>query len=288
MANIDRFFEALEKEGLYSGRITIAGSEYLFPGNVANHSDPRSASVSTFARVLRCGSLLIILVLVGYVLVNLLIGNGSKPATLPAGNMTGPAPVEVSGQGDEGAETPVETDAGSTSGGRVLAGIAFAPVGSDEYAFSYISQKIFLQKIRSKGSDVRLALNDMIDRVNEEASRISLKALVLTPRSVTNQHLLALWLDGCLDEGQIFLSHKKGAVLVKKINTGFVEFGRISDWDTLSKKGNVFVRIVLIIPGKPLPKKHAFSAVLSPAGFPVPPRAAGTCPRSKKSGGLMS
>jgi hypothetical protein len=156
-----------------------------------------------------------------------------------------PANLAAAEQEREAAEIPKKIDTGVKNEKRVLAGITFSPVNSGEYSFAYISQKIFLHKIKTKSADIRLILNDIIDRVNKEAVKTGSEAFVLTPRFVTKKHLLKLWLDGYLEKGQIFVSIREGAVSVKKTNSGSVKTNKISDWKTLSKNKKIFTRIIL-------------------------------------------
>ncbi|MCK5058935.1 MAG: hypothetical protein KAT34_19975 [Candidatus Aminicenantes bacterium] len=218
MTHIDRFFETLEKEGLYKGRIAVAGKEYSFPAKTESHSNSGKKSYLKLEKLLKYGSIFIILLLTGFVLRNLQV---KKPPVIP------------------------EETAEDLSRERNLAGIEFYPVNSNEYSFSYMSGKIFLHKIRTTGSDIRLIINDLVDRVNKQAKKTRLEAFILTPRHGTNKHHMKLWQDGFLEKGQVFMLRAGEAVLVKETNSDLISIDKIADWERVCEDKTVFTRIML-------------------------------------------
>lgn len=244
MTNIEQFFKALEKEGLYNGRIAVAGEEYRFPGESSGPMVTQKIPAIKYIRLLKFASLFIILVLIGFVFTNLLVQRQpeSKKKHLENINVSGqPAVLEKVSKGPEitGKDSEVKGNE------QELAGVKFYRVNNNEYSFTHISKKIFLYKIKSTGSDIRLIINDIIDIVNKQAKKVKLEALVLTPRFVINEHLVKLWQDGYLGKWQIFMIRKGEARLVKKTNSDLVSIAEISDWETLSKNKKVFTRIIL-------------------------------------------
>ncbi len=338
MAGIETFLKALEEEGLYRGRIVIAGEEYDYPAK--NDTGPAAAAEETAVpeRFLKSAIIGIIVVFVVVVAINVLVeDNGKSGNTIVPGKNSGlqiekkvgesvgltgeegekkaageaeqnlPAagsdrqpeetPARDSGGIAESARPgdPASNETGSTGQDIKPGNIEAEKTGADgnkqkflevsepfskkvltrrrqekkldfgvvggagslefrqvvdkkKYSFRYISSKIYLYRIKRAGSDSRLILNDIIDRVSrsKRAKRKKLKAAVLSALSMQDKKLLELNRAGYLARGQIFISSSGEAVLVNNVFRDFVSINKIPDWEVLVKDKKIFVRIVLV------------------------------------------
>lgn len=240
LTKIETFFETLKNEGLYDARIVIAGKEYHFPGKTDAFRKPSWK----LRRILKYASPLILLVIIGFVLLSVLPDNSrlSKKNTAEITDMPGES--ETNQTGPQTA-APRNENKAVPSQALELAGIRFHAVTNNEYLFKHISEKVFLYKLKSPGSDIRLTLNDTIDKINKQANKIRLEASVLTSRFMINEQLLKLRQGGFLEKWQILATRKGEALLVTNITPDTVSTMEISGWETLSGNKNVFTRIIL-------------------------------------------
>ncbi len=244
MTKIETFFETLKNEGLYDARLVVAGKEYCLPGKTGDSNKALREPQSKLKRILKYAWLLIPPAIIAFVLLSMLpehsrVSKKNDPGIARLTDATGAnrPGQQTAAPGKESKGTPIQT--------WKLAGIRFYEVANNKYFFKYISEKVFLHKLKSPGSDIRLTLNDTIDKINKQANKIKWQASVLTPRFMLNEHLLELWQDDCLAKWQILTIGKGEALLVTNITPDTVSTTAISGWETLSGNKNVFTRIVL-------------------------------------------